>query len=220
MQIEQDGAGDLDAIWTRPRGARTAVGALDIVVAAFHKIEEAVDRVEDVAAIGKTDEGLRGRDSVPLHACFDQVIAHAHGDVVEELDAGIAVIHRNKKGHAKAVRARKIHRRIGKWARGSGVDRPVVRTRAILPGELEPELVDRVARQQRYQTAVESVRPIPFHCIRAARPRIHVKGAVFLLGPGVIVFEGGRVVFRQVVVDLGEKSAGVIGAVDGAIVAC
>ena len=61
--------------------------------------------------------------------------------------------------------------------------------------------------------------PVLFYGIGAARPRVHVKGAVFLFGPSVIVFEGGVVFIREVGIDFGEKGAGVVGAVNRPVVA-
>ena len=124
------------------------------------------------------------------------MIAFDHGDVVERLDAGVVVFDRNEVGHAKAIAVDKIHARIGEGPAGVGIIWANVGARAIFAGNLEAELVGGRRGQQRQQAAVESVRPVLFYGVGAAGPRIHVKGAVFLFGPSVVVFEGGVVRVR------------------------
>ena len=219
LQIDQDGSGDLRALGAGARGGRAAVGALHVPVPLVDEVQEALHRAEDVTAVGEADEGLGRLDAVPLDAGLDQVIAPGQGNVVQQLEAGVVVLHGDEEGHAEAVAVLEVHGRVREGPPGRGVDRAPVRARAILAGELEAQLVGRARRQQRDQAAVEGVGPVPLHGIGAPRPGVDVEGAVQLLGPGVVVLEGGGVAVREVPVDLGEEGAGVVGAVDGAVVA-
>ena len=143
LQVDEDRAGDFRSFGTDARGAGAAVGAFDIGVALLDEVEKAIYGIEDVASIGKTDKDLRGCDAVPLNPGFDQVIALADGDIVEQLDAGVVVFDGNEEGHAKAIAVFKIHARIGKGPCGIGIVRAAVGTGAIFAGDLKAELVDR-----------------------------------------------------------------------------
>ena len=142
LQVDEDRAGDFRSFGTGPGGAGAAIGAFDIGVALFDEVEKAIYGIEDVASIGKTDEDLPRCDAVPLDSGFDQVIALADGDVVEQLDAGVVIFNGNEEGHAKAIAVFKIHARIGKGPRGVGIVWAAVGTGAIFAGDLEAEFVD------------------------------------------------------------------------------
>ena len=171
-----------------PSDAETSVGTFDVPVALFYKVEKPVHRVEDVPSVGEADKGLHGFDAVPLDAGLVQVAAPGQGDIVEQLDAGVVVFHRYEEWHAEAIAVPVVHAGVREGATGIGVDRTLVGARPVLAGELESEFIDRARREKGYQAAVEGVRPVFFYRIGAARPGVHVEGAVFLFRPRVVVF--------------------------------
>ena len=103
LQIDEDRSGNFRSVGTGPGGAGAAIGAFDIMAALLDEVEKAIYGIEDVAPIGKTDKGLYGFNAVPLDPGFDQMIALAYRDIVEQLDAGVVVFDWNEEGHAKAI---------------------------------------------------------------------------------------------------------------------
>ena len=69
--------------------------------------------------------------------------------------------------------------------------------------------------QQGSPAHIDGVRVVLLDSVRRAAPRIHVKGAVDLFGPGIIVFYGRLVLRIQVDVQLGGQGAGVVAAGNG-----
>src|SRR6266404_5097160 len=94
------------------------------------------------------------------------------------------------------------------------VDRSGIRTRPILAGILEAELVRRPRRQEGDEASVHGMRPILFQAVRAHAPRVHIERAVLLLGPGVVVLERQVVTIGQPEVELCQGRPRVVGAGD------
>src|SRR5205823_3435875 len=108
-------------------------------------------------------------------------------------------------------------RRVGERPALSGDVRTVVRARAVLARGLEAEFVERALRERRGEAADERVRRVLLDRVRTAPPRVDVEGTVVLLRPGVVIAEVGEVLRAQAVVGLEQEDAGVVGAVDRAV---
>ena len=216
LQVEEHRPGDRGA---RRAGARlrgAAVRALD-VARVLGVVEEAVRRAEDEAAVGEADEGLVRAHPVVLDAPLDGVIAAQDREVVVELIALVVVLDRDEERHAEAVAVGEIEGGVGQ--RPAVDQRPVVGPRPVLAGVLETELVEQGRGEGGDERAGAGVRLVLLDRVGAAPPGVDVEGAVGLLGPGVGVAQGELVLLGRLPVELGEQHPGVVGAVDGTVLA-
>ena len=89
LQVEQHRPRDVRGGGADAGVARRPVRAGDVAVASSHEVHEAVDRVEQVAAVRKPDELLGGEGPVVLDPRLDEVAAEQGRRVVEHLQAGV-----------------------------------------------------------------------------------------------------------------------------------
>ena len=229
LQVEEDGSGDLRAGRAGAGGAARAVGAGHVAVALFHEADEAVHRVEDVAAVAEADELLADRRLVHLDAGLEQMVAEQRRDVVDQLPAFVGRVRADgqEERQADAEAVREVHADVGEGPaaetlirrRGRGrharLQRPAVGPGTVLPRPLQPELVRRAVAEQGTQAEVDGVRVVLLDAVRGQTPGIDVEGAVHLLRPRVVVLDRSLVPLAQVEVQLGDQGAVVVGALDG-----
>ncbi len=99
LQVQQHRPDRACSGWTGTHRGAAPVGAFDVGVAELDEIEEALDRAEDPPRVGEPDERLHRLHPVPLAAQLDQVVPSSDRHVVEYLDPGVVVLHRNEKRH-------------------------------------------------------------------------------------------------------------------------
>ena len=228
LQVEQHRPRDL-----RPRRADAGVAARsvragDVAVATGGEVHEAVDRVEEVAAVREPDELLPGPGPVVLHPRLDEVAAQQDRRVVEHLKAGVpGRVDGQEVGEPDAEAVGEVHADVGERPPPEAVElrrprqrrprheRAVVPAGPVLARPLHAELVRERVAEERAQPGVERVRPVPLDAVGRAPPRVDVEGAVHLLGPRVVVLPAELVAGVEGDVDLGEERPGVVGAADG-----
>ena len=227
LQVEQDRPGDGGAARTHPGQAGRPVRASDVMAAVGDEADEALHRIEQVAAVGHPDELLADAGPVVLHPGLDQVRAGREGEIVHQLKARVERrIDRQEEGQPDAEAVVEVHGDVGKgpaaqlgelgWAgqARAGEQRSPVPARPVLARPLQAQLVGKGVAQQRAQTGVDSVGAIPLDPVGRGAPGIDVEGAVHLLRPGVVVLDRGLLSAAQVQIELGQQRARIVGAPD------
>ena len=219
LQVERDRPGDRRADRARAGGVAAPVGALDVLVALRHVVQEAFHRGEPHPPVAEPAEGLLHARPVPLAAELEEVAAAHDGDVVEHLESVVVGVHRDEERHpepvaAESARPDEADVGVGERPVGARVDRAFIRPGPLFPGQLETELVGEQRRELRVEGAVHGVREVALHRVGTARPGVHVEGAVLLPRIGVVVLERRVVLLAEPEVELGEEGIGVIGTVD------
>ena len=216
LQVQKDGARD-----ARPAGAGPGLGGGAVralhVLRVPRVVQEAVGGAEDVTAVGEAEEGLHALDRVELAADLERVPPLDDGQVVVELDPLVVVRNRDEERLAEAVAAAEVEGGVGQRPVLAVDERAAVRTRPVLPGELETELVEDHRREARDERTAAGMRVVLLDRVRAAAPGVDVERPVLLLGPGVVVAQGQEVVGIELPVDLGQQHPRVVGAIDGAV---
>ena len=157
LEIKKDRAGDARAAGTYTAARRRPVRAFD-EVRILEIAEEAVGRIEDVAAVRESEERLDGVDAVVFDSRFERVGAAQQSHVVVELQARVVILDRDEERLAETVAAGEVERGVGKRPVLPGDQRSIVGTRAILAGGLESELVEEVVRERADQRSRHGVR--------------------------------------------------------------
>ena len=139
------------------------------------------------------------------------------GQVVDDLEARVVVLDRDEERHPEPVAAHEVESGVRQRPRLTGDERAVVGTRPILARVLEAELVEHAARQRRRERPGHGVGEAPLHGVGAAAPRVDVECAVLLFAPGVVVTDAEQVRRVQLIVDLAQEHAGIVGAVNRAV---
>ena len=143
LQEQQQRTGDGRAAGAGAVVVRGAVRALHELRPDVHVVHEALHAVENVAAVGEADEGLRGGRAIDLDAELEVVRAANHRHVVVDLEARVVILHRDEERQAEAVLAAEIDAGVGQravLARQAGAR---VVARPVLARELEARFVQR-----------------------------------------------------------------------------
>ena len=227
LQVEEDRPRDVRARRADAEGAPRSVRAGDVAVAVFDEADEAVDRVEDVAAVRHADELLLGAGPVVLEPRLEEMVAGGERHVVDELQPRVERrIDRQEEGQPDPEAVGEVHRDVGERPSAEGRElrraggarpgqqRAVVPAGPVLARPLDTQLVGERVGEQGAQAAVDRVRPVPLDPVGRRPPGVDVEGAVHLLRPRVVVLERGLVPAVEVQVHLGEQGARVVGAPD------
>ena len=190
------------------------VAALDVAVTEPHVILETRDRVEDEPPVRKPDERLVLGGSVVLESRLEQVISLHPRDVVERLHARVVRFHRDEERLAEPESVGEVHPGIGERTVLSGNDWSGVRAGPVLARQLESEFVVDEIGQVRDKAPVDRVRVISLDRVGAARPGVHVEGAVLLAGVGVVVLQRSVVHLVDPPIEFDEPHLRVVGAAD------
>ena len=228
LEVEEHGAGDRRVRGTGAGSARRAVGTVDVAAAVGGEADEAVHRVEDVAAVRQAHELLLHPGPVVFDPGLEEMGARGVRQVLHDLEPVVeGGIDRQEEGQPDPEPVREVHADVGErpaaepverglaGVRGAGDERAVVPARPVLPRPLDPQLVRELVGQQRAEAPVDRVGVAALDAVHRSAPGVHVEGAVHLLRPGVVVFERRLVPAAQVEIQLGEQRAGVVGAADG-----
>ena len=149
-----------------------AVGALHELRADVHIVHEALDAVEDVAAVGEADEGLGGGGAVELGAELEVVRAANQRDVVVHLEPRVVILHRNEERQAEAVLAAEIDAGVRQGAVLAGQAGAGVVARAVFARELEARFVERGGGNRGVQLQADGVGEVALDGVGAARPTV------------------------------------------------
>ena len=115
LQVEQDRTGDGGSGRTGPVQAGRSVRAGDVALAVRDETDEALDRIEQVAAVRHPDELLPDAGPVVLHSGLDEVCARGERDVVYYLKPRVERrIDRKKERQPDAEAVGEVHADVGK----------------------------------------------------------------------------------------------------------